>query len=1745
MKTKFLFVLLSLFLCGSISYAQRKTDNLNRGLVAVVPKSGSGIFLSWRVQADEYYDVTYNVYRNGTKLNSETLNVSNYYDASGSASNTYTVKAVVKGVEESAGESAKVFTKRDGGNNTPAYLPIKMKDVVDRDGNVIYSADASVCTWEYTLNDCCMADLDGDGEVEIIVKRINATDAGTKYPNGTDKKLYEYSNTKAYNIFEAYKLDGTRLWWIDCGPNMVSLNSTEVNCVAFDWDQDGKAEVLFRGADNMIVHPSVGDPYYIGDKDVNTRNDIQNHDNAQYAWTITGKEYLVYLEGATAKKYKVIDFPIEREGADKWPGAIDNDSYGHRSSKFFFGAPYLDGRKPSIFLARGIYGRTKMTALDVDANHNLTVRSGWPWECNVKSSPWFGQGYHNYSVADVDGDGCDEIVYGSMVIDNNGKGLSTTGLGHGDAHHVGDLDPYRKGLEIFACNEDSPNMNYRNATTSEIYFRSVGKNDDGRALVGNFSDKFPGCFGRSTNTGMISTVCDVEVPSVGSIGWSNLSDRIYWDGDLLEEYIFSPGVERECVVSKINDNRIMQTYGVKMNNSSKNNSCAQGDILGDWREELVLRSGDNKELRIYTTSDPTEYRIPSLWYDHQYRQAMVWQPCAYNQPPHASFFLGNIEGITQAPPPLTNSGREEITAGSTISTECNGKKMMFVSPTTGNSNFYFTGKISPAELIVNVPTLVSGNDDNNNITYACRTCTFSNKDSNDGIQGDTHFVKQGEGLLVMPKKTLSYTGDTEIWAGSVQFRGKLTESNMWMNRHTSFYGDAEISKSITMEYGATIYPSITATNETAADYATLKVNTLNMHEGSCITIQINTDDPTQHDNIQIGTLNIRKQDWKYGPEHSAPVFNLQGVGTKRLDFGKYEVGTLEQVGDGCDLSDIEVISNAKYNYPGKVVLEDGKIYIVLGEEAETGDVTPHPADAIVVGDEGNNAAWDQDIHSEPYTLTPGQALHIEFRNYNGTHISSVTKEVWENWVLFCKSTSGTEYFAARADNWGWGTKWGNMEVNPAREYNSSAFGSEFCQQLDGAWVVMDIKYEDGEVRVRTTVTSLEGKVMTDSFRGMMISDDEINFYLKVQGSHIAIDKSKTYIKDLGTYSESYRLDFEEPSDNNYGFVVANNASVGAMNQVVRSDGSHFFHIYQGDQNDRIVNLSFENNEAFVEATDYILQFDLGIISNNDHENSAIKINGVNGPIFTIEWIKNSTQATIKDSKGTSLGTMSIDKYNNPNTINIDKTPSVLYRFVISSNSDDGTLLNVKNGNTFIIQNAQLTKDFVTISSFSNEMARYYTHIAYDDIILNSRHAEDVDDGDLNKHYVYDYRLSYILDFEEPSSNKYGFVGDATMGQATLSVGHCFHADQGSGSGDRNANISFVGKSAFEGAEDYKMEFDWGFAVSNQNGSRTSLESKEEGTLFYIETPAYGKSTLFLADGTPVCEIENDGYSKALPTKLSHFVITSNELGTYLTVTRGDKVVAENVMLTTGLVHISALNTKLGRAVSHLALDNITLYENIPFTLSDIVYPQFEPGHYNKVKVQRSLVAGYNTFCIPTYTSPEFVGGEGAKAYTLADASLVGDTYVLRFDRVQDIEPNQPYLLWLPEAKAVPDLQDITLYEINQNNIKEVNGWKFIGSYEAPHNTAGKYLVAGDQIRLGGASSYVYGMRAYLEAPVRNAKVRAAFNDNSATPLESVIVSDGNEGEAIYNVSGIRMREVKTGINIVRKGNGTMYKVYVK
>ena len=861
-----------------VAMAQRVTDKLDRGLVAL--PSGSGNFVSWRIMGEEYYDVEYNLYRDGVKLNAVPLKVSNYTDTKGTSSSKYQVAAVVRGVEQ---EKCAEVTRWNNG-----YLDIPMQPVINRNGQVVTS--------NYTLNDVSLADVDGDGISEFIVKRNSNT-------------AREYSTNKYdFHRLECYTITGKRLWYIDLGPNMISGPDEQYDIIGYDWDCDGKAEMLLRGADNMIIHKADGTTVEIGNMNFDSRNTLQS--DANMAYTHTGNEFLLYLNGETAEPYVTMPYPLPRlEKGQSDLNAVWGDGYGHRSTKHFFAAPYLDGRRPSIFLGRGAYTIHKMCAFDVNPEtHELTQR--WRWD--DPGGAWRGQGYHNFGIADVDMDGRDEIVFGSMVIDDNGEGLSTTGLGHGDAQHTGDLDPYRWGLEHFACNESAPAMNYRNATTSKIYYRLVGTGDDGRALCGNFTNSYPGCVGKSASSGVISTVADKVLPGVPGF---DLNFRIYWDGDLCEEILNSPGTEKEAKIDKMvgnGVNRIFTSSGCKMNNWSKNNPGATGDIIGDWREELVLRTGDNAKLRIYTTTTPTSHRIYTLWHDHQYRQAMVWQSIGYNQPPHLSYFLGELEGITVAPPPLTMTGRVEVANNETIGTELNGQHVIVCE--TNDMNVSIAEGVSPHVLTFNVPSWVQGTTNNNNIIYDKYTYTVNGA----GLTGDTRLVKQGEGILNLPAVAMAHTGDTDIWGGIVNFNGTMKQSKLWLNRFTEFNTDGGVFRGIEMEYASILRPGgVDKIGEVSTD-------TLILNFGAIMELDVVSASQTA-DIIKAKHVVIDTKSWEYGPEYLTPVMRFVLPDGSDLDAASYQIAEIESI-DG-DLADIKLEGTKGKKCSLKY--EDGKVYLVV------------------------------------------------------------------------------------------------------------------------------------------------------------------------------------------------------------------------------------------------------------------------------------------------------------------------------------------------------------------------------------------------------------------------------------------------------------------------------------------------------------------------------------------------------------------------------------------------------------------------------------------------------------------------------------------------------------------------------------------------------------------------------------------------------------------------------------------------
>ncbi len=929
-------LLLSL-VCFSVlgAFAQRFTDVLDRGLVAV--KTGSAVFCSWRINADEYYDVAYNVYRDGTKLNAEPLTVSNYYDASGTTSSTYTVEPVVRGVAKEQCKPVSVWSSN--------YKELKM--------------DHGSLTSTYVPNDACCADVDGDGEVEILIKFDNQSDGYS----GFQKNGYNGE----YAIMEVYKLDGTKLWWIELGPNMTDFQNNENNIVAYDWDQDGKAEALLRAMDGTIIHKADGTTFSVGDPSKNYRP--SGGMSGQFFTHHLGPEYLLYLNGATGDVYQCIDYPLPTlESGETDVEAAWGDGYGHRASKYFFGAPYLDGRNPSIFLARGIYTQHKMVAYDVNpATHELKLR--WRWTSKNKSGSWFGQGYHNYCIGDVDWDGRDEIVFGSMVIDDNGNGLSTSGLGHGDALHLSDFDPYSWGQEFFACNESQPSNNFRNATTSEIYYRHIAGNDDGRGMMGNFIDAVPGCEGTSARDGgLISSVTHKHTTAHSGAWHIAQNFRIYWDGDLCEEsFNYSNGKNTEGAIYDGVTGLIATLSGSMTNNDTKGTPSYQGDILGDWREEVIMRTSNNN-IRIYTTNQKTSWRIPSLWYDHQYRQAMVWQMCGYNQPPHASFFLGQLEGITEAPAPLTMTGRTAIANGGTIDASADDKHVILCE--TNDMAVTVAAGAKPYMVTVNAPSWTQGHGNNTNIT----TEKFTHKLTGAPFTGSMRLVKQGEGILELPAGVHTYTGETKVWGGTLKTDATLQNSPLWLNRFTRLESNGgKFLKGIEAEYETTIVLG------GEGNKGTIETDALVLDFGSRIIFDLYAADITA-DVIKAKTLKLQACTWVEGPKYTSPVFQFvlhKSEDAASTPAGKYLIGEVESVDGSLSGVKIEGLSSMKTTLQH----EDGKLYLVIE--------TYVPMSITWSGSQGVN--WDLDNTTNFITATgearvfvPGDSVTFDDNSQTST-----------------------------------------------------------------------------------------------------------------------------------------------------------------------------------------------------------------------------------------------------------------------------------------------------------------------------------------------------------------------------------------------------------------------------------------------------------------------------------------------------------------------------------------------------------------------------------------------------------------------------------------------------------------------------------------------------------------------------------------------------------------------------------------
>ncbi|MBK3639151.1 rhamnogalacturonan lyase [Streptomyces sp. MBT33] len=578
----------------------RQVEKLDRGLVSVHTDSGN--LVSWRWLGTDPNDVSFNVYRAGTKVNSAPITGStNFFHSGGPAQADYTVRAVVGGVEQADSEHA--VQLRTGYKDVPISPPA---GGTTPDG-VAYT---------YEANDASVGDLDGDGQLDFVLK-WQPTNAKDNSQSGYTGDTY----------LDGVKLDGTRLWRIDLGRNIRS-GAHYTQFQVYDYDGDGRAEVATKTADGTVD----GTGTVIGSSSADHRNSS--------GYVLSGPEYLTMFNGQTGKAMQTVDYVPARGTVSSW-----GDSYGNRVDRFLAGTAYLDGSRPSLVMARGYYTRTVIAAWDW-RNGSFTRR--WTFDTNSSTNSGKGydsQGNHQLSVADVDGDGKDEIVYGSMAVDDNGAGLWTTKNGHGDAMHVGDLDPSRPGLEEFKVDEDGskPSSWMADAKTGQVIWSTPANGDNGRGVSG---DIWAGSAGAESWSSAESGIRNPKGTVVSSRKPSSTNFLSWWDGDPVRELLDGTHIDKYGTSS---DTRLLTGSGVHSNNSTKATPSLSGDILGDWREEVVWPTTDNTALRVYSTPYETTTRITTLLHDTQYRTALAWQNTAYNQPPHPSFFIG--DGMAAAPRP--------------------------------------------------------------------------------------------------------------------------------------------------------------------------------------------------------------------------------------------------------------------------------------------------------------------------------------------------------------------------------------------------------------------------------------------------------------------------------------------------------------------------------------------------------------------------------------------------------------------------------------------------------------------------------------------------------------------------------------------------------------------------------------------------------------------------------------------------------------------------------------------------------------------------------------------------------------------------------------------------------------------------------------------------------------------------------------------------------------------------------------
>lgn len=855
---KILFMMLALALSSSFATAQRLQQKLGRGVVAVYRSGGRSVtseggtnssLISWRKLAQEPEGTTYNIYKRAagteawTKMNSTPLKVTNYTPSSLTANTEYAVTAIINGVE---GEMSEPFLYK-----TQAYPNVWFN--FDYDNTVIKRND-------YRTKFVWPMDLDGNGEYDaVVVDRLFAGAA-------SGEEDTENTATTSHKI-QAYKFDGTLLWTVDMGPNMNICAGQNDMVVAYDINCDGKCEVIIKSSDGTRFWDKANETWgkYVGGSD---NADVDGDGIVDYR-TQTSRNrpfYVSVIDGATGAEiaWNELKYSEVHDGSDTYTRT-------NRSSYMSDGYAAMDGHF-SICYLDGIHPYLVMECLDRDNNkthHNYVFTWGYDWNAGQASnwrhiktwsrndkSPWPAE-FHQLRVADVDGDGCDEMLQGGYSVNPHTGWFKSPGIGHGDRFIVSDIDPDRPGLEVYAIQQSAllGQLIYDAATAERIkewYLPSVY--DVGR---GSCMDIDPDHKGYEIWSYVDEYIYNCKGVSTGKTRSGSMFEGVWWDGRLQREWLNSPGgsgVGTNLMVTRVHGDRLCE-FSQESNWATHANTGTRpafmGDIKGDWREEVILAKQNESSstgLVGYTTNMPTDYSIYCLQQDPHYHLDCTTR--GYYQHPNTGFYLGEEMPLPPLPPVLEadlryQSGAWTNGAGGFTSYDqtqplayTDGKSVMF-DISASNTSVDITGEVKPSATFLINPL---------------------KKDFvlNGSIAGEGNVIKSQQGTVTI-KGDLTTTGTTIVSEGTLVLEGSMAGA-LELRAKGTLAGNPVLNGAITFEGGLNYEGCRLAPGTADAPYGVMTFNKdLTLKGGVFMEMDLQTEGEAKCDRLQVnGNLTLQK-----------------------------------------------------------------------------------------------------------------------------------------------------------------------------------------------------------------------------------------------------------------------------------------------------------------------------------------------------------------------------------------------------------------------------------------------------------------------------------------------------------------------------------------------------------------------------------------------------------------------------------------------------------------------------------------------------------------------------------------------------------------------------------------------------------------------------------------------------------------------------------------------------------------------